>query len=116
MAKKNNLKSIRLSDEVMEYILSFEGNGFNQKLENLVLFCMKEESVKRAALSRIQAEKDLAYSELTACRQLEAQVSRTIYLMKDVENQFNVLNRIMYDMHLNDQRVPKDALPSGNTV
>ena len=40
MAKKNNLKSIRLSDQVMDYVINFEGDGFNQKFENLVLFCM----------------------------------------------------------------------------
>lgn len=40
MAKKTNLKSVRISDEVLTYIENFEGNGFNQKFENLVLFCM----------------------------------------------------------------------------
>ena len=29
MAKKNNLKSIRLSDQVMNYVINFEGDGFN---------------------------------------------------------------------------------------
>ena len=48
MSKKNNLKSVRISDEVMQYILNFEGEGFNQKLENLVLYCMKEHVEKPA--------------------------------------------------------------------
>lgn len=30
MAKKTNMKSVRLSDEVLEYVESFEGDGFNQ--------------------------------------------------------------------------------------
>jgi len=38
MAKKNNLKSVRLSDQVMDYVINFEGDGFNQKFENLVLY------------------------------------------------------------------------------
>ena len=42
MAKKNNLKSVRLSDQVMDYVINFEGDGFNQKFENLVLFCMEQ--------------------------------------------------------------------------
>ena len=33
MAKKNNLKSVRLSDQVMDYVINFEGDGFNQKFE-----------------------------------------------------------------------------------
>lgn len=40
MSKKCNLKSVRLSNEVMDYVVNFQGEGFNQKFENLVLFCM----------------------------------------------------------------------------
>ena len=50
MAKKTNMKSVRLSDEVLAYVESFEGDGFNQKFENLVFFCMKEEKQKRILL------------------------------------------------------------------
>ena len=50
MAKKTNMKSVRLSDEVLEYVESFEGDGFNQKFENLVLFCMKTEKQKRRTI------------------------------------------------------------------
>ena len=38
--KKNILKSIRLSETVFCYIDDFEGNGFNQKFENLIMYCM----------------------------------------------------------------------------
>ena len=51
MAKKSNLKSVRLSDQVMDYVINFEGDGFNQKFENLVLFCMKEEKSKTELLA-----------------------------------------------------------------
>ena len=50
MAKKTNMKSVRLSDEVLEYVENFEGDGFNQKFENLVLFCMKTEKQKRRTI------------------------------------------------------------------
>lgn len=51
MAKKNNLKSIRLSDQVMDYVINFEGDGFNQKFENLVLFCMEQEESKKQRIT-----------------------------------------------------------------
>lgn len=51
MAKKNNLKSVRLSDQVMDYVINFEGDGFNQKFENLVLFCMKQEEDKKQTIA-----------------------------------------------------------------
>ena len=43
MAKKNNSKSIRLSDEDLGYIEAYQGNGFNEKFENLILHCMTSE-------------------------------------------------------------------------
>ncbi|MGB8452401.1 MAG: hypothetical protein WCD89_08720 [Anaerocolumna sp.] len=42
MAKKNS-KSIRLSNKVMGYIESYNGNGFNEKFENIILFAMETE-------------------------------------------------------------------------
>jgi hypothetical protein len=42
---KNNMKSIRMTDEVLKYVDGFVGTGFNEKFENLVLFCLKEEKV-----------------------------------------------------------------------
>lgn len=56
MAKKTNMKSVRLSDEVLEYVENFEGNGFNQKFENLVLFCMKEEDQKRKRIKDLEPD------------------------------------------------------------
>ena len=48
---KNISKSVRLSDKVYNYILSFEGDGFNQKFENLVIFAMEQEDKKRKQLA-----------------------------------------------------------------
>ena len=50
---KNISKSVRLSKKVFDYIESFEGEGFNQKFENLVLFVMKEEEQKRKRLAEL---------------------------------------------------------------
>ena len=51
MAKKSNLKSVRLSDQVMDYVINFKGDGFNQKFENLVLFCMEQEETKKQEIA-----------------------------------------------------------------
>lgn len=44
---KNIAKSIRMTQEVLDFINTVDGNGFNQKFENAVLFFMKEEEVKK---------------------------------------------------------------------
>ncbi|MCX4378549.1 MAG: hypothetical protein OSJ61_20610 [Lachnospiraceae bacterium] len=41
---KNVQKSIRISEDVLKYIEKQEGNGFNEKLCNMVLYCMEHEA------------------------------------------------------------------------
>lgn len=55
---KTNQKSIRMTDEVYSYVDKFKGNGFNEKFENLVLFCLKEEKeVKKRIDYQLDLEK-----------------------------------------------------------
>lgn len=59
--KKNVQKSIRISEEVAAYIEKQEGNGFNEKLCNMVLYCMDHEAeIKKKIIS---AEKRLEFVE-----------------------------------------------------
>lgn len=53
MAKKTNLKSVRLSNEILEYINDFEGDGFNQKFENIIIFAMKTEIDRKKRLEEL---------------------------------------------------------------
>ena len=71
MAKKTNMKSVRLSDEVLEYVESFEGDGFNQKFENLVLFCMKTEKQKRRTIEDCDHMIRLKYRKLDVLNDLQ---------------------------------------------
>lgn len=71
MAKKTNMKSVRLSDEVLEYVENFEGDGFNQKFENLVLFCMKTENQKRRMIEDYDYMIKLKYRKLNALNDLQ---------------------------------------------
>ena len=51
---KNIAKSVRLSNEVFDYVSEFKGNGFNEKFENLVLFCMKTEVERKKRLDELE--------------------------------------------------------------
>ena len=54
---KSVQKSIRISEDVLKYIEKQEGNGFNEKLCNMVLYCMEHEAdIKKKVAS---AEKRL---------------------------------------------------------
>ncbi len=48
---KNVQKSIRISEDVAKYIEKQEGNGFNEKLCNMVLYCMEHEADIRKKIS-----------------------------------------------------------------
>lgn len=54
MAQKNNIRSIRFTDELYELIDRQHGDTFTQKLENLVTKCVWELPAKEKDLANIQ--------------------------------------------------------------
>ncbi len=58
---KNIQKSIRISEEVAAYIEKQEGNGFNEKFCNMVLYCMEHEAEVKKKVTA--AEKRLSIVE-----------------------------------------------------
>lgn len=56
MAKKNNIRSIRFSDEMMEIIESQEGETFTAKFEALVFQCIQELPRKEQELEGIREQ------------------------------------------------------------
>lgn len=63
---KNISKSVRLSQKVFNYINAFDGDGFNQKFENIILFAMEQEVAKRKRLEELDKLIDLRNKELSA--------------------------------------------------
>lgn len=98
MAKKNNLKSVRLSDEVMDYVVNFEGDGFNQKFENLVLFCMSQEDILRQRISYL----DKMIEERLNLLKLSSSLN---YLQADIQRFQEQVTALSSDLDklLNDQ-------------
>lgn len=56
MAQKNNIRSIRFSDELAELIDRQVGRTFTEKFENLVTRCVWELPQKEAELKRLEQE------------------------------------------------------------
>lgn len=56
MAKKNNIRSIRFSDELAELIDRQNGDTFTEKFENLVTKCVWELPQKEKELEQIEEE------------------------------------------------------------
>lgn len=98
MAKKNNLKSVRLSDQVMDYVINFEGDGFNQKFENLVLFCMEQEETKKQKIAFLDQQIVKQYKKLNALRQLISKISDVSEALLDLEWRTNDLSALMDEL------------------
>ena len=53
-AKKINMKSVRMTDKVLDYVEQMDGDGFNQKFENMVLYSMEREKDLTERLEYLQ--------------------------------------------------------------
>ena len=98
MAKKNNLKSVRLSDQVMDYVINFERDGFNQKFENLVLFCMEQEETKKQKIAFLDQQIVKQYKKLDAFRQLTSEIGDVRRALTHLERQANNLSELMDEL------------------
>ena len=56
MANKNNIRSIRFSDELAELIDRQQGRTFTEKFENLITHCVWELPQKEKELEQIQKQ------------------------------------------------------------
>ena len=86
---KNISKSVRLSKEVYEYIDSFEGEGFNQKFENIILFSMKHEEQKRKRLEELDKLVSIRSEELNKLNsnlsKVRSETSRYLYAIRQLD-------------------------------
>ena len=78
MAQKNNIRSIRFSDELAELIDRQVGRTFTEKFENLVTRCVWEMPGKEAELKRLDQEINRKRKELQQMTVQAAQLGATI--------------------------------------
>ena len=107
MAKKNNLKSIRLSDQVMDYVINFEGDGFNQKFENLVLFCMEQEESKKQRITLLDQQIAKQYKKLDVLQQISCEIGGVRSALTNLEWKANDLSDLM-DKLLEDKNADQE--------
>lgn len=82
MAAKGNLKSVRLSDDLIELIERQVGDTFTAKLENLITRCVWELPEREKELSQIQD-----------------QIKRQRERLRDLQNLYWKLNNVYKDLN-----------------
>lgn len=80
MAQKNNIRSIRFSDELAELIDRQVGRTFTEKFENLVTRCVWELPQKEQELKRLK-------QEITQKQQQLQEMKNQVYKLSDTINQ-----------------------------
>ena len=96
MAKKNNIRSIRFSDEMIEMIEFQAGDSFTAKFEALVTRCMWELPAKEKELTAIQNRINFQWEKL--CK-----------ISKQVNEMERIMNNTRYTME-NYERTMKQAI------
>ena len=82
MAQKNNIRSIRFSDELAELIDRQVGQNFTEKFENLVTRCVWELPGKEAELKRLEKEISRRRKQL---QELNAQLGKLGETVRNLE-------------------------------
>ena len=85
---KCNLKSVRMTDKVYEYIQSFEGDGFNQKFENLVLYFMEQEEQKRERIAELDRELIEKHREIQKLEQGRELMDSALESLQELQQMF----------------------------
>ena len=98
MAKKNNFKSVRMSDQVMDYVINFEGDGFNQKFENLVLFRMEQEETKKQKIAFLDQQIVKRYKKLDVLDQLISEIRDVSEALTSLEVQAADFSAVVYEL------------------
>ena len=78
MAQKNNIRSIRFSDELAELIDRQVGRTFTEKFENLITRCVWELPQKEAELKRLEKQLKKKQGQLLTMSEQVQQMESTI--------------------------------------
>lgn len=93
MATKNNIRSIRFSDEMAELIDRQQGDTFTQKFENLITKCVWELPAKEEELKQIEqlieAKRKQLHEMTTQAGELRMTVNSLTPKVRELETNIN---------------------------
>ena len=93
MAQKNNIRSIRFSDELAELINRQIGRTFTEKFENLVTRCVWELPQKEEQLKTIQAKIKQEQQRLYDLQRATEQLRMLEQDIKSAQYYFQIVER-----------------------
>lgn len=108
LAKKDIAKSVRLTQEVFDYVNAAPGKGFNDKFENIILEAKRGESDRKKELAelekqikRLQRKESLLFQEYYS---LSNFFNDFVYVQRSLEKiKGNIDNAAELNKKINDQ-------------
>lgn len=95
---KSISKSIRMTDEVNNYIVNYRGNGFNEKFGNIVLDAMKEESERVKRLEELDKRINAAKQKLDDLLDTFEKLNPHLQVALGMHTKINELRKKMEDI------------------
>lgn len=95
---KNIQKCVRMTEEILCYVDSYMGTGFNEKFENLVLFALVEENAKKQRLLELDAEIEQRQKKLRLLSDKAYQLDRNLYQALNLEKSLMELKERFVDI------------------
>lgn len=92
--KKNNIRSIRFSDELLEIIEQQVGENFTQKFERLIYNCYMLSSQKEEEIRRLDAEIALRREMVAGLRK---EFSQLAPLLSSIKRQLTSVDQYLED-------------------
>lgn len=89
MVKKNNIRSIRYSDEMADLIDRQNGNSFQEKFENLITRCIWELPAKEKEHARIE---DRIKAKRQEMAEASSRYAKMINQLSDLERKLYALD------------------------
>ena len=93
MAQKNNIRSIRFSDEMADLIDRQTGRTFTEKFENLITRCVWELPQKEEQLKRIQEQIKQEKQRLFDLQQATTMLRLLEQDIKNAQRYFGIVER-----------------------
>jgi len=90
MAKKNNIRSIRISDDILELIEAQAGENFTQRYEALITRCFYELPAVERRLEQLEQQIQMKRTQLT---QISNQANAFAAAFRNMERDMQSLNR-----------------------
>lgn len=92
--KKNNIRSIRFSDEMADLIERQQGNTFTEKFENLITRCVWELPQKEKELEQINKQIQRKRQEIAVLSSRSAKIINTV---SDLERKLYALDTAIFN-------------------